>query len=145
MVRHVKEIIENKIQKANGEEDSFCNTKDIIKLIKEEMLNERFRIKEVFLRENIIVDNITLNQYRFKDENSVETFLEVVNDLYKDALLYPLFVYYLLEEKGIYLGVSKEFEDKIKYENEYLLKIDNIVRDYDLSCEIYENLKKDLK
>lgn len=145
MVRHVKEIIENKIQKVNGEEDSFCNTKDIIKLIKEEMLNERFRIKEVFLRENVIVDNITLNQYRFKDKYSVETFLEVVNDLYKDALLYPLFVYYLLEEKGIYLGVSKEFEDKIKYENEYLLKIDNIVRDYDLSCEIYENLKKDLK
>ena len=104
----------------------------------------RFRYQDTHSIPNFkeIIDRHTGNHYNVKEINEV---LEILNNMHKEAMMYPMFVEWLLQNKHMYKGISKRFEAELEYENKYVQKIDAVVRNKKLSHKVFEVLQKDLK
>lgn len=112
-----------------------------IKELKMEYDEPRFRYQDTHSIPNYkeIVDKKTGDHYNVQE---IEEVLEILNKMNKEALLYPLFVEWLLVKKRIYKGVSTEFEDELEYENKYVKLIANEVHSKKQARRIYNSLKE---
>ena len=72
----------------------------------------------------------------------IDDVLEILNIMHREALLYPLFVEWLVEQKGVSKYVSEEFEDDLEYENKYVQIINKVVRDKKKSRELFKVLEE---
>jgi hypothetical protein len=120
------------------------STKERLQKLKNDYDKDRFRYQDTNSIPNFkeIIDSKTGKHYDVKKINEV---LEILNKMHREAMMYPMFVEWLLENRNMYKGVSKRFEAEIEYENKYVLKIDNIVHNKKEAHKIFEVLKNDLK
>ena len=122
----------------------ILSVKEKLQELKNDYDKDRFRYQDTRSIPNFkeIVDRKTGEHY---DVRKIDEVLEILNKMHREAMMYSMFVEWLVGKKHMYKGVSNRFEAELEYENKYILKIDNIVHDKKKSHEIFEVLKKDLK